>query len=39
MNKISEEINELLQERGSVSVSELTNLYNLPADFIQQVIF
>ena len=38
MNKTSEEINEILQERGSVSVSELTNLYELPTDLIQQVI-
>ena len=37
MNKISEEINELLQEKGSVSISELTNSYELPSDFIQQV--
>lgn len=38
MNKISEEINELLSEKGSVSISELTNIYNLPTDFLQQVI-
>jgi hypothetical protein len=37
MNKIAEEINELLQEKESVSVSELTNIYELPTDFIQQV--
>ena len=37
MNKISEEINELLSEKGSVSISELTNIYNLPTDFLQQV--
>ncbi len=29
MNKIAEEINELLQEKESVSVSELTNIYEL----------
>lgn len=39
MNKISEEINEKLQEKGSVSIAELTNLFELPADFIQQVKF
>ncbi|CAF0946717.1 unnamed protein product [Brachionus calyciflorus] len=38
MNKISEEINELLNERGSVSISELTNIYNLPTDYLQQII-
>ena len=37
MNKVAEEINEMLQEKGSVNVSELTNLYELPNDFIQQV--
>jgi hypothetical protein len=37
MNKISEEINELLQEKGSVTISELTNSYELPTDFMQQV--
>ena len=37
MNKISEEINELLKEKGSVSISELTNAYELPTDFMQQV--
>ena len=39
MNKISEEINELLQERGSISLAELTNSYELPSDFIQQVFY
>ena len=39
MNKVSEEINELLQEKGSVSIAELTNAYELPNEFIQQVIF
>jgi len=39
MNKISEETNEKLQEKGSVSIAELTNLFELPADFIQQVTF
>ena len=37
MSKMAEEINEMLQERESVSVSELTNAYELPADFIHQV--
>lgn len=38
MNKISEDINELLQERGSVSITELTNIYELPADFLNQIV-
>lgn len=37
MNKISEEINEILQEKGHVSIAELTNNYELPTEFIQQV--
>ena len=37
MNKISEEINEFLKEKGSVSIAELTNIYSLPADFLYQV--
>ena len=37
MNKISEEINETLQEKGHVSIAELTNNYELPTEFIQQV--
>lgn len=37
MNKISEEINEMLHEKGNISISELTNYYELPADFIHQV--
>ncbi len=37
MNKISEEINEVLQEKGSFSIDELTNTYELPSEFIQQV--
>lgn len=37
MNKMAEEINETLQERESISVAELTNIYELPTDFIQQV--
>lgn len=37
MNKISEEINQVLHEKGNISLSELTNFYELPADFIHQV--
>ena len=39
MNQISEEINQVLHEKGNISISEITNYYELPADFIQQVIF
>lgn len=39
MNHISEEINQVLHEKGNISISEITNFYELPADFIQQVIF
>ena len=39
MNKICEEINELLQEKGSVTIAELTNNYELPSEFIQQASF
>jgi hypothetical protein len=38
MNKISEEINELLKEKGTISISELTNTYELPSEFMQQVL-
>lgn len=38
MNKMAENINEMLHEKGSVSLTELTNLYELPSDFINQVI-
>lgn len=38
MNKVAEEINELLQEKCRVTISELTNLYDLPTSFILQVL-
>lgn len=37
MNRMAENINEMLHEKGSVSLTELTNLYELPSDFINQV--
>jgi hypothetical protein len=37
MNRIAEEINESLSEKGSISMSELTNVYELPADFLTEV--
>ena len=37
MNKVAEEINEMLQEKSKVTISELTNLYELPSDFLNQV--
>jgi hypothetical protein len=39
MNKMAEEVNELLHDRESLELSELTSLYELPGDFIQQVSF
>lgn len=39
MNHISEEINQVLHEKGNISISEITNYYELPADFIHQVIY
>ena len=39
MNKVAEEINEMIHDRGSITLSELTNLYELPTDFIQQVMW
>ena len=37
MNKIAEEINELLQEKCRLTLSELTTLYELPTAFMQEV--
>lgn len=37
MNKISEEINDLLQEKGNLLVSDLSNQYELPIEFFTQV--
>jgi hypothetical protein len=39
MNKMAEEVNELLHDRQSLNVAELTNLYELPGDFVQQVFW
>ena len=39
MNKVAEEINEMLQEKSKVTISELTNLYELPSEFLNQVFF
>jgi hypothetical protein len=37
MNKMAEEVNELLHDRESLELSELTTLYELPGEFIQEV--
>jgi predicted house-cleaning noncanonical NTP pyrophosphatase (MazG superfamily) len=38
MNKLAEEVNELLHDKESLELSELTSLYELPGEFVQQVI-
>ena len=38
MNKMAEEVNDLLQDRESLELSELTSLYELPGEFVQQII-
>ena len=37
MNKMTEEVNELLHDRQSLDIAELTTMYELPGDFVQQV--
>jgi E3 UFM1-protein ligase 1 len=39
MNKISEEINDILQEKGNILISDLSNQYELPIEFFTQVLF
>ncbi|XP_055861129.1 E3 UFM1-protein ligase 1-like [Biomphalaria glabrata] len=36
--RLADEINDLLQEKGHVTIIELTKSYDLPADFIREVI-
>lgn len=38
MNKIAEEINEILQEKSRITISELTNLYELPTAFMIEIL-
>lgn len=37
MNKLAEEINEALQEKSRLTISELTTLYELPTAFMLEV--
>lgn len=34
---LAEEVNDTLQEKGHVTIPELTKLYDLPADFLTKV--
>lgn len=38
MNKMAEDISELLQDRESIELSELISMYELPGEFMQEVI-
>ena len=38
MNKIAQEINEMLQERSRITVAELTTVYDLPRDFMLEIL-
>lgn len=38
MNKIAQEINEMLQERSRITIAELTTVYDLPRDFLLEVL-
>ncbi|XP_023930232.1 E3 UFM1-protein ligase 1 [Lingula anatina] len=38
LDRLAEEINYKLQEQGQVTIAELTKLYDLPADFLSEVI-
>lgn len=39
LDRLSEEVNDKLQESGQVTVSELCKAYDLPGDFLTQVLF
>jgi hypothetical protein len=38
MNKLAEEINEMLQEKCRITISELTTFYELPTSFMLQIL-
>lgn len=38
LDRIAEEVNDRLQDQGHVTIPELTKLYDLPADFLSEVI-
>lgn len=37
LDRLSEEVNDKLQESGQVTISELCKTYDLPGDFLTQV--
>lgn len=37
MDRLAEEVNDKLQEKGHVTIPELTKVYDLPADFLTKV--
>lgn len=37
-NKLAEEVNDRLQEQGHITVAELAKAYDLPAEFVREVI-
>lgn len=37
LDHLAEEINEKLHQAGEIHVAELTKLYNLPGDFLEEV--
>lgn len=39
IESLAEEINDRLQENGTVTIAELAKAYDLPGDFIKQVCF
>ncbi|KAI0226544.1 E3 UFM1-protein ligase 1 [Lamellibrachia satsuma] len=39
LDAIAEEINDKLQDQGQITVAELTKEYNLPGDFLAQVVW
>ncbi|KAJ8315850.1 hypothetical protein KUTeg_008000 [Tegillarca granosa] len=38
LDRIAEEVNDRLQEQGHITIAELTQLYDLPADFLSENI-
>lgn len=38
IERLAEEINDKLQEQGQITIAELTKQYDLPADFLSEVM-
>ena len=38
MDRLAEDVNDKLQEKGHVTIPDLTKLYDLPADYLTKVI-